>query len=192
MIIGNAPPFIWSKLVWSMLNARAAAVSIDQTKQFAAAGTELRGLLLAARAFCLLCFVILPSACKPPEPSQELNIDLGVILPEEWQAISTWESINIDADAEQEYLLFYRYDASTTADGEGIGGPIGAVIYDPQTSKGMPEDSEERHKATRRRATAVFAAAQLLARLRLWIRRAAATDRSPRLDGGPARREERN
>ena len=126
-----------------MLNARAAAVSIDQTKQFAATGTELRGWLLAARAFCLLCFVILPSACKPPEPSQELNIDLGVILPEEWQAISTWESINIDADAEQEYLLFYRYDASTTADGEGIGGPIGAVIYDPQTSKGMPEDSEE-------------------------------------------------
>ena len=143
MIIGNAPPFIWSMLVWSMLNARAAAVSIDQTKQFAAAGTELRGWLLAARAFCLLCFVILPSACKPPEPSQELNIDLGVILPEEWKAISTWESINIDADAEQEYLLFYRYDASTTADGEGIGGPIGAVIYDPQTSKGMPEDSEE-------------------------------------------------
>ena len=77
-----------------------------------------------------------------PEPSTpELNIDLGMILPEEWQAVSTWESINIDADAEQEYLLFYRYDASTTADGEGISGPIGAVIYDPQTPIGMPEDS---------------------------------------------------
>ena len=73
-----------------------------------------------AGAFCLLWMAVLLSACRPPEPSTELNIDLGMILPEEWKAVSTWESINIDADGEQEYLLFYRYDASTTADGEGI------------------------------------------------------------------------
>ena len=75
-----------------------------------------------AGAFCLLLSAILLGACRPVEPSTELNIDLGMILPEEWKAVSTWESINIDADSEQEYLLFYRYDASTTADGEGIGG----------------------------------------------------------------------
>lgn len=87
--------------------------------------------------------LLLLSGCTPPEPSAELNIDLGMILPEEWEAVSTWESINIDADSEQEYLLFYRYDASTTADGEGISGPIGAVIYDSQTPIGMPEESED-------------------------------------------------
>ena len=96
-----------------------------------------------ARAVCLICVLMLFSACTPPEPSTELNIDLGMILPEEWQAVSTWESINIDADANEEHLLFYRYDASTTADGEGISGPIGAVIYDPQTPIGMSEDSED-------------------------------------------------
>lgn len=96
-----------------------------------------------AGAFCLLCMLIFLGGCEPPEPSPELNIDLGMILPEEWKAVSTWESINIDADAEEEYLLFYRYDASTTADGEGIGGPVGAVIYDSQTPIGMPEESED-------------------------------------------------
>lgn len=94
-------------------------------------------------AVCLLFAAVLLNGCNPPEPSPELNIDLGLILPEEWQAVSTWESINIDADADQEFLLFYRYDASTTADGEAIRGPIGAVIYDPQSPIGMPEESEE-------------------------------------------------
>ena len=108
-------------------------------------GGQIRNWMMKARAgaFCLLLSAILLGACRPVEPSTELNIDLGMILPEEWKAVSTWESINIDADSEQEYLLFYRYDASTTADGEGIGGPIGAVIYDSQTPIGMPEESDE-------------------------------------------------
>ena len=96
-----------------------------------------------AGAFCLLWMAVLLSACRPPEPSTELNIDLGMILPEEWKAVSTWESINIDADGEQEYLLFYRYDASTNADGEDINGPIGAVIYDSQTPIGMQDETNE-------------------------------------------------
>lgn len=75
--------------------------------------------------------------------TQQLNIDLRVILPEEWQAVSNWEPINIDADPEQEYLLFYRYDASITADNNPIDGPIGAVIYDPQTPTNVPEDAGE-------------------------------------------------
>ena len=108
-------------------------------------GGPIRGRRLKVRAgaLCMLCMLILLSACEAPEPSPELNIDLGMILPEEWKAVSTWESINIDADTEEEYLLFYRYDASTTADGEEITGPIGAVIYDSQTPIGMPEESED-------------------------------------------------
>lgn len=102
-----------------------------------------RKLRTRAVVLCMLCMLILLNACEPPEPSPELNIDLGMILPEEWKAVSTWESINIDADAEEEYLLFYRYDASTTADGEEISGPIGAVIYDSQTPIGMPEETDD-------------------------------------------------
>ena len=101
------------------------------------------GKIRGQAAWRFVWMLVLLSGCTPPEPNAELNIDLGMILPEEWEAVSTWESINIDADAEQEYLLFYRYDASTTADGEGIGGPIGAVIYDSQTPIGMPEESED-------------------------------------------------
>ena len=114
-------------------------------KPLSAGGGQIRSWTMTApaRAICLLCVLILFSACAPPEPSPELNIDLGMILPEEWQAVSTWESVNIDADADKEFLLFYRYDASTTADGESINGPIGAVIYDSQTPIGMPEDSED-------------------------------------------------
>lgn len=89
-----------------------------------------------ARSVRLLVAVILLSACQPVEPDVDLIVDLKDILPEEWQAVSAWESINIDADAERERFLFYRYDASTTADGESIGGPIGAVIYDQQTPIG--------------------------------------------------------
>lgn len=95
-----------------------------------------------AWAVCLLAAVVLLSACQPVEPEVDLSVDWKDILPEEWQAVSAWESINIDADAETEYFLFYRYDPSTTADGESIGGPIGAVIYDQQTPIGMPEDSD--------------------------------------------------
>lgn len=96
----------------------------------------------ARRAICLLCLVMLVNACNR-QPDPELNIDLRMILPEEWEAVSSWELINIDADPEQEYLLFYHYDASTSADGEEISGPIGAVIYDPQTSTAVPEDAGE-------------------------------------------------
>ncbi len=124
--------------------ARFGSVSLF-AKPFSDAGAYFRCWMMTVRvrAFCLLCLVMALSACAPPETNQELNIDLGTILPEEWQAVSSWESVNIDADTEQEYLLFYRYDASTTADGEGINGPIGAVIYDSQTPTGMPEDSDE-------------------------------------------------
>ena len=145
-----------------------------------------------AGALCMLCMLILLSACEPPEPSPELNIDLGMILPEEWKAVSTWESINIDADTEDEYLLFYRYDASTTADGEEITGPIGAVIYDSQTPIGMPEESEDSSRPAGAQASAVCAATQLLARFWFWLCCAAASGGSSRVDRSQTRRSERD
>ena len=86
----------------------------------------LRGFL-----FCLAFPLLLAGCSQAGQP--ELNIDLSGILPTEWVAVDTWRPVNIDADSEPEYLLFYFYDASTTADGEAIPGPIGGVIYDSQT-----------------------------------------------------------
>ncbi|MFZ1756111.1 MAG: hypothetical protein WBO46_26765 [Caldilineaceae bacterium] len=95
--------------------------------------------------YCLPLLLLL-AGCSRAQP--ELNIDLSVILPAEWKAVDTWQGVNIDADSEQEYLLFYTYDASTTADGEAIAGPIGGVIYDSQTPASVPaSDADSRPPA---------------------------------------------
>lgn len=131
------PPFSAGRF---LRRGRASASKTPNSRR-----SSLQGWLNWTRksAACLFGLAILLGACAPPEPEPGLIIDLSDILPEEWQAVSKWEHINIDADSEHEYLLFYRYDASTTADGEAISGPIGAVIYDPQTPAGMSEESEE-------------------------------------------------
>ena len=67
-----------------------------------------------------------------------LNIDIGDILPTEWIAVGNFNPVNIDADGEDEYLLFYTYNASQTADGVDISGPTGAVIYDSQAPSSVP------------------------------------------------------
>ena len=90
----------------------------------------IRGLLLS------LLFPLLFAGCS--QGQEQLNIDLRAILPAEWVAVGTWTPVNIDADDEQEYLLFYTYDASATADGASIAGPIGGVIYDSQTPASVP------------------------------------------------------
>ncbi|MBI3958303.1 MAG: hypothetical protein HY328_05790 [Chloroflexi bacterium] len=92
---------------------------------------------LCLRGFLVcLAFPLLLAGCSQGE--DPLNIDLRAILPTEWVAVGQWTPINIDADGEPEYLLFYTYDASTTADGEAIAGPIGGVIYDSQTPSSVP------------------------------------------------------
>lgn len=81
-------------------------------------------------------------ACAREEKTP-LNIDLSEILPREWTPEGIWQPINIDADMEQEYLLFYHYDASTNADGASFAGPMGAVIYDPQTPASAPDATSD-------------------------------------------------
>lgn len=88
------------------------------------------------RLLLFLLFPLLLAGCSQAE--EQLSIDLRAILPTEWVAVGTWKPVNIDADGEQEYLLFYTYDASTTADGLAIPGPIGGVIYDSQTPASVP------------------------------------------------------
>jgi len=81
------------------------------------------------------------AGCNQAE--EQLTIDLRDILPTEWVAVGTWKPVNIDADSEQEYLLFYTYDASKTADGLDIAGPIGGVIYDSQTPASVPANEAD-------------------------------------------------
>lgn len=100
------------------------------------APSRLRGFLFS------LCIPLLLAGCsRGGQP--ELNIDLSVILPAEWVAMEDWTTINIDADSENEYLLFYTYDASKTEEGSAIAGPIGAVIYDSQTPASVPPSAAD-------------------------------------------------
>ncbi|RLT37664.1 MAG: hypothetical protein DWI57_13445 [Chloroflexi bacterium] len=96
---------------------------------------------LRSLLFCLGIPFLLAGCSRAGQP--ELNIDLSAILPTEWKAVGNWTPINIDADSEQEYLLFYTYDASTTADNTAIAGPIGGVIYDSQTPASVPANEAD-------------------------------------------------
>ena len=44
------------------------------------------------------------------------------MLPAGWQAVGTWQEVNIDADGSVEYLLFFSFDQ----------GQVGAAIFDTQ------------------------------------------------------------
>ena len=52
-------------------------------------------------------------------------LPLNDILPASWAPLGDVQPVNIDGDRAAEYLLFFTYD--------GNGGPIGAVIYNPET-----------------------------------------------------------
>ncbi len=53
------------------------------------------------------------------------------VLPVGWEAVEDWQSINVDADDEDEHLLLFRFD----------GGQMGALILegDVSTSISPPE-----------------------------------------------------
>lgn len=90
----------------------------------------------------LLGLALLLGACsRPTEP--DLPINLGLILPKEWQPLGDrWQDVNIDADPEQEHILFYHYNASNNGD-VSTPGPIGGVIYDPQAPGSAPDATTE-------------------------------------------------
>ncbi len=67
----------------------------------------------------------------PPQETPGLNVDLSRLIPQEWVPIGQLRAVNLDADLQEEYLLFYHYDAGQRPDGSPVPGPIGATIYDP-------------------------------------------------------------
>jgi len=58
---------------------------------------------------------------------QPLELDFVQVLPAGWQAVGTWQEVNIDADDSVEYLLLFTFDQ----------GQIGAAIFDPQIAGDM-------------------------------------------------------
>lgn len=85
-------------------------------------------------AIFLLLATLLLGACNR-QPSDGLNPDiLSNSLPADWKPwtdddkLNGFQPVNIDGDADAEWLYFFRYDS---AQGQA-NGPIGGIIYDAQ------------------------------------------------------------
>ncbi len=90
--------------------------------------TRTRVLSLVIGALALLGLGGCRSGAATPPP---LNVDLRTLIPQEWAPIGQLQPVNLDADPQVEYLLFYHYDPGRRPDGSAVPGPIGATIYDP-------------------------------------------------------------
>jgi hypothetical protein len=79
-----------------------------------------------ARAGVVLGALLLAAGCALFSSSTEtpLQLDFSQTLPVGWEAIGTWQEVNIDGDDAVEYLLLFSYDQ----------GQVGAAIYDSQIS----------------------------------------------------------
>ncbi len=83
-----------------------------------------------ARTGWLLCILLLGAGCQftsRQARTQPLELDFAQVLPAGWQAVGTWQEVNIDADDSVEYLLFFSFDQ----------GQVGAAIFDTQIASDM-------------------------------------------------------
>lgn len=89
-----------------------------------------RGLLIAVLSVAAL----LLSSCNLFQSDSSTTEILQQNLPEDWvpvtgdASVEGFQTVNIDGDAEMEYLLFYHYDGTP----DPSNGPIGGIIYDGQ------------------------------------------------------------
>lgn len=87
----------------------------------------------AFQAGMLALLLVLLAACSNPvgsTPAQKVPFDLQTVLPKDWTPVGLLTEINIDGDADMEWLLFFRYN--TIQSGDKSLGPIGGVVFDPQ------------------------------------------------------------
>ena len=118
--------------------------------------------VLIMRSFALPCLSALGAACRPAQARRgrlrvwpiaaatlllagclnwggragSVSLDLTPFLPAEWQALGALQEINIDDDEGVEYLMLFTYDQSSG------GGPVGALILDPQAEAIVTETGQ--------------------------------------------------
>lgn len=82
-----------------------------------------------ARAVWLLSILAFAGGCRFVREGQSpsLPLDFAQVLPAGWEAIGTWQEVNIDTDASVEYLLLFTFDQ----------GQVGAAIFDGQIGSDM-------------------------------------------------------
>lgn len=93
--------------------------------------------------FACAAGAFLTAGCSQASEPEPLNINLGTLLPTEWKPVGGLQPINIDNDLEGEWLLFYTYDSSQNRSGQIAAGPLGGVIYDPQTPETTPLEGSD-------------------------------------------------
>jgi hypothetical protein len=78
-----------------------------------------------------ICCTLLSGGCAllpRSERGPRLEVEFDQVLPDGWEAIGNWRSVNLDGDEAEENLLFFRFDS----------GQIGALIYDAQLAPAQP------------------------------------------------------
>ena len=82
----------------------------------------------------LLCGGFLISGCSSQmslfQSAPQISIDLSEVLPTDWAILGNLREVNLDGDADIEYLLLYSYDGDPNDASNS--GPIGALLYDKQ------------------------------------------------------------
>ena len=78
-----------------------------------------------------VCCTLLSGGCAllpRSERGPRLEVEFDQVLPDGWEAIGNWRSVNLDGDEDGENLLFFRFDREQ----------IGALIYDAQLAPAQP------------------------------------------------------
>jgi hypothetical protein len=93
-------------------------------------GESISGILRRFRGYATAAVAQVTGREAPAVPGVDQPPDFHEVIPAEW-TIQYMQRLNIDHDSEEEWLLIYRYDKAA----RGFGGPLGAVIYDPQPDR---------------------------------------------------------
>jgi hypothetical protein len=93
-------------------------------------GESISGIVRRFKGYATITVAQVTGRDAPALPGEDRPPSFEEVIPAEW-TIHYLQPLNIDHDSEQEWLLIYRYDKAP----RGFGGPLGAVIYDPQPDR---------------------------------------------------------
>lgn len=116
-------PSIPSRLGWLLVFG--GTFGLDYNGEYMANMRHQRSLHLIIGRLLWLgvgCMMLLGGCALLPSPERgdALEVEFEQVLPAGWEPLGRWQSVNLDADGDDEYLLFFRFDS----------GQVGALIYD--------------------------------------------------------------